>query len=1214
MMKRILFTIAMLWSIAYGQSKGYLRYDSVYIQKIGGNGELIIENGTRNVTGGVLTNMGNGRTRFVLPSGGGSSDSSFNSATFGADITAIGNRYVHNWGSTLVSGNITDNTPNMTVTVSGGKTNVTSSGSAFFNLNNRFDVADFPFGAHRFKVTWSAVLKAKSGTSMGMAMKFEALGNGNTYMAHFLTADTTGYIAFTPGASTPPYHGGVNNRGKLPFRWSANDTFDFECIRVDERAILRMTCRATKTTSELLVPDVYTSVGQLALNFYGGDIDLIDDFKVWYADQYQPDWVVMGNSVTYGGNSYNESVKSMAIAFDGARGPPVDYSASNEGSLQGWYRMQEVAAKVKPSYVLWRYGINDATAAIHIDSFTNRLTRTSQLAVDSGIVMVLSTIVPQGNNGVDVTPYNTVINSVASSFGWRVVPLYAAMVANSGTGMFTALDPYDGIHPGFLGHQLDGWVTRNTIKDLINYSPPVVMNGIPVSTQAYWNLQLMEDGTVVKMPRGTDTLQVNTVVTPSGINVQPGSLNQAGSAWFWNGFVAGAPVGSGYPSILNGGILSVHQPGISDGRVRIFTELDVRGLNVTNGIITLGNSVSHPRTDMPSANGAFMSGGNGGYMEFRSLQPGTGQETIRLTTGSGAINTHRHINFYTDYGSGAVNLGYIGDSADLHSTDVNSYLVDLSAQISASDRNIPDVGWVNAAIAAGAGETNTASNLTGTGIGVFKDKSGVDLRFKRLKAGANITITDNTDSITIAASASSGMTNPMTTTGDMIYSSDGSGTPARLGVANNGDVMTLVSGLPAWVAPSAAAFPINDLLAADGTNTINNGAHEQEWQWNTLAGTEGLHLTSTSTAAASNAQRLFAVSLSGTNATSAQTTAAGYFSNTHAGTTSTNYGIQAIASGGTTTNFALFTGSSAGGDGRVNINNATNSANHTVLLKSINNTVDVGLLILANNESQSTAYAYNGVRGSSGLGLAAQSGDVSIATSATSGNFDNNGQINFVVGAGAGLSVGAASFTPIGMIDISGTHSNQYALAVRGTGYTVAGAVIVPSVSPVAGQNAAVFTTGGTLIEAGSGTHAVLAGALIDPPSITGGSATVTNTASLYISNAPSATVTGTNNAILVAAGDTRLSNGNLFLGTAGNKINITTGSNASVGTSTLVGGTVTVSTTAVTASSKIFVTVGVAAGTQGNLSIGTVTAGTSFVINSTSGTETSQVNWWIIN
>lgn len=89
---------------------------------------------------------------------------------------------------------------------------------------------------------------------------------------------------------------------------------------------------------------------------------------------------------------------------------------------------------------------------------------------------------------------------------------------------------------------------------------------------------------------------------------------------------------------------------------------------------------------------------------------------------------------------------------------------------------------------------------------------------------------------------------------------------------------------------------------------------------------------------------------------------------------------------------------------------------------------------------------------------------------------------------------------------------------------------------------------------------------------------------------------------------------GNIELVTAGNKLKIATGSNASIGSAVLVGGTVTVNTTAVTASSLIFLSDGVTGGTPGVLSVGTITAGTSFVINSSNGADTSTVNWLIIN
>lgn len=60
-----------------------------------------------------------------------------------------------------------------------------------------------------------------------------------------------------------------------------------------------------------------------------------------------------------------------------------------------------------------------------------------------------------------------------------------------------------------------------------------------------------------------------------------------------------------------------------------------------------------------------------------------------------------------------------------------------------------------------------------------------------------------------------GFTNPMTATGDIIYSSDGAGTPAALPVATNGDVLTLVGGLPAWVTPGVGGTVTS--VAAAGT-------------------------------------------------------------------------------------------------------------------------------------------------------------------------------------------------------------------------------------------------------------------------------------------------------------------------------------------------------------------------------------------------------------
>ncbi len=63
----------------------------------------------------------------------------------------------------------------------------------------------------------------------------------------------------------------------------------------------------------------------------------------------------------------------------------------------------------------------------------------------------------------------------------------------------------------------------------------------------------------------------------------------------------------------------------------------------------------------------------------------------------------------------------------------------------------PIVNFVD--VAGAVGETNTASNV-GAGTGIFKTKAGVDLQFKTLLAGSNITLTPGTNDITIASTVS----------------------------------------------------------------------------------------------------------------------------------------------------------------------------------------------------------------------------------------------------------------------------------------------------------------------------------------------------------------------------------------------------------------------------------------------------------------------------
>ena len=64
-MKKIFFLIAVLFSFTgYAQTVGQLRYDTVKMYKVGGTTELILQNASSGVVGGVLRNVINGRTVF----------------------------------------------------------------------------------------------------------------------------------------------------------------------------------------------------------------------------------------------------------------------------------------------------------------------------------------------------------------------------------------------------------------------------------------------------------------------------------------------------------------------------------------------------------------------------------------------------------------------------------------------------------------------------------------------------------------------------------------------------------------------------------------------------------------------------------------------------------------------------------------------------------------------------------------------------------------------------------------------------------------------------------------------------------------------------------------------------------------------------------------------------------------------------------------------
>ena len=109
------------------------------------------------------------------------------------------------------------------------------------------------------------------------------------------------------------------------------------------------------------------------------------------------------------------------------------------------------------------------------------------------------------------------------------------------------------------------------------------------------------------------------------------------------------------------------------------------------------------------------------------------------------------------------------------------------------------------------GEVLTAADTNGylmQGVLVFASAAARDAAITSPQEGQFAYLKDTNVTTYYTGSAwtnldTTGMTNPMTTTGDMVYSSSGS-TPARLGIGTTGQVITVAGGIPSWATPASA--------------------------------------------------------------------------------------------------------------------------------------------------------------------------------------------------------------------------------------------------------------------------------------------------------------------------------------------------------------------------------------------------------------------------
>jgi hypothetical protein len=127
------------------------------------------------------------------------------------------------------------------------------------------------------------------------------------------------------------------------------------------------------------------------------------------------------------------------------------------------------------------------------------------------------------------------------------------------------------------------------------------------------------------------------------------------------------------------------------------------------------------------------------------------------------------------------------------------------------------------------GEVLTAADVDGylmQGVWVFASAAARDAAVTSPQEGNFAYLKDTNVTTYYTGSAwanldTTGMTNPMTTTGDTIYSSSGS-TPARLGIGSTGQVLTVAGGVPTWAtAASGGGMTLISETVASANSSIS---------------------------------------------------------------------------------------------------------------------------------------------------------------------------------------------------------------------------------------------------------------------------------------------------------------------------------------------------------------------------------------------------------
>jgi hypothetical protein len=136
------------------------------------------------------------------------------------------------------------------------------------------------------------------------------------------------------------------------------------------------------------------------------------------------------------------------------------------------------------------------------------------------------------------------------------------------------------------------------------------------------------------------------------------------------------------------------------------------------------------------------------------------------------------------------------------------------------------INALTAAYAANSsGESNTASNVGTSGVGFFKQKSGVDLQFKNIVAGTNCSLSENLTENTITVNLTSTTTSPGGPVGSVQFNVPGSQFGGNSNLSwdtTNNDRFTVIGGINSTTFTSSVLNAVGYLGTASYSTRSDN--------------------------------------------------------------------------------------------------------------------------------------------------------------------------------------------------------------------------------------------------------------------------------------------------------------------------------------------------------------------------------------------------------